>query len=220
MLCNPLSSLWASIAFAIGAVLTIAPDHVLADPQIDAQRLALAQARAEQRWERLAVPAEGQLHDLALLKTGEGIVGLIVVNLDFESPDRDNDVLRYVNITLLPSIRSRRAEYVCAITKEFYYSTVPTSALPTFEMPGLSFIYELMWFSLPTLPYLQRENLRFGSNAQQFFDAVRADRDRFHFGVWNGGTDSHLPCEAEHVSLGPKKWVEYGLPGSGKAIEK
>jgi hypothetical protein len=200
MLCNPLSRRGTSFVVAIVAAVAIAPDHAFAGSQIDARRLALAQARAEQRWEELAVPAEEQLHDLAALKTGAGIVGLIVVNLAFESPDQDNDVQQYVNVRLLPSIRSRHAEYVCATTKEFYYSTVPTSALSTFEMPGLSFIRELVWFALPTLSHLKRANLRFGNNAQQFFDAVATDPDRIHFGVWNGGTDARLPCEAEPVS--------------------
>lgn len=86
------------------------------------------------------------------------------------------------------------------MTKEFYDSTVPTDHLSTFKMPGLSFIHELIWFSLPTLTYLQRENLRLGAKARQFFDAVAADPDRDHFGVWNGGADAHLPCEAEQVS--------------------
>jgi hypothetical protein len=67
-------------------------------------------------------------------------------------------------------------------------------------MPGLSFIHELIWFSLPTLPYLQRENLHFGGNAQQFFDTVATDPNRFHFGTWNGGGDARLPCDGEPVS--------------------
>lgn len=172
-----------------------------ASTQMDSRRLAIAELRAKERWERLFDPTTSHLDDLSAIRSGEaGIIGLIVNNLDYDSPAHDEVVLRYVNDVLLPSVRNRRAEYICSVTKEFYYSTVPTSALPTFEMPGLSFIHELIWFALPTLPYLERENLHFSKHAWQFFEAAGENSGRNHFAIWNGTDDARLSCEANFVS--------------------
>ena len=197
-------NLACSLLLLIAATFVVHPFPLRAREPIDVETLQMAHRMAMREWtnalpRRIARnPSESHMPSGAIgtIDWFPGVVGIVSYDLLNANPDREADILVYVNNILIPSMYARRHQFVCAYT-ELYYGL----GKRWISLQGLIDRYPdpyvaIAYFITPTLDYLRKKEFVLSQVMLRELDRTARFAPAGSFWLRNESMSVHLPCTA------------------------